>query len=433
MIFFVILLGFLLRLINLNQSLWLDEAITAIAVKNNSFVELITKFSPGDFHPPLYYFFLKIWTNIFGYSEIALRFPSIVFGVLTIFFVYKIGQIIFNKKTGLIAGLIMATNPLAIYYSQEARMYSLAAMAVTASVWFFLKKNWFLFWLFFWLATMSDYMPLFMFPAFFFFAQNRKHFLISSFAYLVFVFPWLPFFVQQLQSGFSLSKELPLWSQVVGAFDVKSLPLTFVKFIFGRITLENKIVYGLLAGGVGVFYAWILSHSKNKFLWVWLLLPLIAGYLLSLKLSVFTYFRFLFVLPAFVLLLAEGIKNRRFLLSGALLIQFLAVVYFNITPAFWRENWSQAIRYMETPSSLAIMPSLAQSAPLEYYNFKTKLVDINKPVSLSGVKTVYLIRYVPEIFDPQDIALNLVEKNGFKLIDSKNYNGVVIWKYESRN
>ena len=40
-IVFIILLGLVLRLINLNQSLWLDEAINALAVKNNSFVEII--------------------------------------------------------------------------------------------------------------------------------------------------------------------------------------------------------------------------------------------------------------------------------------------------------------------------------------------------------------------------------------------------------
>ncbi|NCN22390.1 glycosyltransferase family 39 protein, partial [Candidatus Falkowbacteria bacterium] len=78
-IFFVFLLAFLIRLIGINQSLWLDEATTARVVQQYNYQEIITKFSPNDFHPPLYYLFMKFWTNIFGYSEVALRFPSIIF------------------------------------------------------------------------------------------------------------------------------------------------------------------------------------------------------------------------------------------------------------------------------------------------------------------------------------------------------------------
>lgn len=425
----IIFIGLLFRLVNLNQSLWLDEAITAVAVKSDTFVGLITKFSPGDFHPPLYYLFLKLWTNLFGYSEIALRIPSVIFGVLTIFVVYKIGKKLFNEKTGLVAALLIATNPLAIYYSQEARMYSLAALAVGASIWFFLEKKWFWFWISFWVATMSDYLPLLMFPVFFFFATNRKKFLTTFAGYLLFVIPWVPFFIGQLKAGLSLAKDVPLWSQVVGGFDPKSFPLTFVKLIFGRISFDNKYLYGLIAGGTGVFYGWILAKSRNKFLWAWLLFPLVIAFALSWKISVFTYFRFLFVLPAFMLLLAKGLEGKKVLIALILLIQFSALVYFNLNPKFWRENWYGAAQYMETPNSLAIMPSLAQSAPLAYYGFKTPLIDVSQPVNLAGVSTVYLIRYVPEIFDPKNIALKKVETSGYNLIDNKNFNGVVVWKY----
>jgi uncharacterized membrane protein len=77
MIFIILGAGLILRLVSLNQSLWLDEATTALASKM-SLANLFTKFFPGDFHPPLYYLIMKFWTSIFGYSEISLRFPSIV-------------------------------------------------------------------------------------------------------------------------------------------------------------------------------------------------------------------------------------------------------------------------------------------------------------------------------------------------------------------
>ena len=63
----ILIIAFLFRLIGLNQSLWLDEAVTAKVVRQFSYLDIVRQFSPSDFHPPLYYLFIKFWTNIFGY------------------------------------------------------------------------------------------------------------------------------------------------------------------------------------------------------------------------------------------------------------------------------------------------------------------------------------------------------------------------------
>ena len=126
----ILFLALFIRLIGLNQSLWLDEAVTANIVSNYSYSEIITKFSPTDFHPPLYYLVLKFWTNIFGYSEIALRFPSVIFSLLTAWVLYKISWKVCPTSSrhdvgttlGAWAAALFLFNPLIIYYSQEARM-----------------------------------------------------------------------------------------------------------------------------------------------------------------------------------------------------------------------------------------------------------------------------------------------------------------------
>ncbi|PJA55943.1 hypothetical protein CO165_00980, partial [Candidatus Roizmanbacteria bacterium CG_4_9_14_3_um_filter_33_18] len=69
--------------------------------------QIISKFSPTDFHPPLYYLFMKLWTNLFGYSEIALRMPSILFSLMTGYVVYLIG--------GVWAMAFFLFNPLIVY------------------------------------------------------------------------------------------------------------------------------------------------------------------------------------------------------------------------------------------------------------------------------------------------------------------------------
>ena len=89
-IIIVLVLGFILRLINLNQSLWLDEAVQAIT-SQGTFLNLFQELR-GDFHPPLYHLFMWVWVHFFGNSEIILRLPSVIFGTLTIYIVYLIAK-----------------------------------------------------------------------------------------------------------------------------------------------------------------------------------------------------------------------------------------------------------------------------------------------------------------------------------------------------
>lgn len=399
MIYLILFLGFLLRLINLNQSLWLDEAIGAIAVKNNSFVQLITQFSVGDFHPPLYYLVLKLWTNLFGYSEIALRFPSIIFGLLAIYFVYKIG----GKK----AALLLSINPLAVYYSQEARMYIMVMMFVTASAYFFLSKKRLLFIVFFLGALYSDYTVWLVVPIFF-----SIELLVS----LLFLVPWLPFMFQQVISGISVSSSS--WGDVLGRATFKNLALVPAKFIFGRISLPQWC-YAVFSA----IYAWLLIRSRNKFYWSWLLVPIILGFILSFKIPVFTYFRFLFVLPAFILLLADGVKNNKLVFSLICLICLISLIWFNINPRFQREDWRMATSYINSDPGKVEMPSFAQSAPLQYY--RAIMNKKNNPI--------YLIRYVQDVFDPEDNLRKNLENSGYQKVEERGFNGVLVWKYENRN
>ena len=70
---------------------------------------------------------------MFGYSEIALRMPSILFSLLTGYVVYLIG--------GIWSAAFFLFNPLIVYYSQEARMYMMVTFFLTASLYYFLKSK----------------------------------------------------------------------------------------------------------------------------------------------------------------------------------------------------------------------------------------------------------------------------------------------------
>ena len=74
----VVGLGLVLRLISIKQSLWLDEATTAL-VSQRSILDYFTNFALGDFHPPVYYLLSILVTNILlDYFSLLLVFTYII-------------------------------------------------------------------------------------------------------------------------------------------------------------------------------------------------------------------------------------------------------------------------------------------------------------------------------------------------------------------
>ena len=143
-IIFITLLGFLTRFIYADQSFWLDEGASLMFAKLS--LPQLFEAIKSDFHPPLFYLLLKFWLPVSGNSEWLIRLPFIIIATLTIPVVYMLCQSLFGKKSLVpaVASLLLAINPLHIYYSQELRMYSLATLLVVLSWYFLIKRKYFL-------------------------------------------------------------------------------------------------------------------------------------------------------------------------------------------------------------------------------------------------------------------------------------------------
>ena len=114
------------------SSFWFDEAFGAYLTHYN-FID-IARYTATDVHPPLFYWLLKLWSMLFGNSELALRSMSVFFGGVAIVFGYLLTKKLFNRKTAQISLIFMVLSPMLIRYSQEARMYTLvAAIAMAAT------------------------------------------------------------------------------------------------------------------------------------------------------------------------------------------------------------------------------------------------------------------------------------------------------------
>ena len=123
------------------QELWADEAYSYMLATAPDW------FGPSTLAnntPPFYHFLLRAWMIVAGDSEAALRLLSAIFGVLTVAVLIWIGREMFTPAVGLWSGGFAAIAPIHIFYSQEARGYSLMIFALALSyvlLWRALAKN----------------------------------------------------------------------------------------------------------------------------------------------------------------------------------------------------------------------------------------------------------------------------------------------------
>ncbi len=135
-IILTIFLGLILRLNNIikPEGLWNDEYVSwfvAATPFNNGFWEEVFK----QCHMPLYYLYLKPFA---GCSDLVLRLTSVLAGVVAISVMYLVGKE-FSHKIANRLGILTATLPFLIYYSQEVRFYSLLFLFSAISLLFTIK------------------------------------------------------------------------------------------------------------------------------------------------------------------------------------------------------------------------------------------------------------------------------------------------------
>jgi hypothetical protein len=142
----ILLLSFALRLIHLEgRDLWYDEAFAVLYASMSPERMIYGTVGPmqgagaADVHPLLYYSLLHSWMALAGRSPLAVRFLSVALGMVTVALLVRMAAWSFDRRTGLVVGLLAATNPFHVAYSQEARMYALLGLAAVAAAWGLLR------------------------------------------------------------------------------------------------------------------------------------------------------------------------------------------------------------------------------------------------------------------------------------------------------
>jgi succinate dehydrogenase/fumarate reductase cytochrome b subunit len=138
-----VILGAVLRLHGLGQPAFDCDELYAIRIQGlslKSIASIVGRAAFHEPHPPLGYLLYLPWVSLFGTAETAVRSLPLLLGVISIPLIGLVGRRIGGLWVGLAAAALLATNPLHIAFSQEARSYTLAVMLVVAAHLFFLRS-----------------------------------------------------------------------------------------------------------------------------------------------------------------------------------------------------------------------------------------------------------------------------------------------------
>lgn len=323
------------------QSLWRDE-VDAIRFASRPLPALLETFvTPGE-NGPLYYLLLRPWLETAGRGEFALRFFSTLFGVLAVALTVRLGRRLYPAQpwTLGLAALLAATSPYLVWYGQEGKMYTLVVALALLSMERYvaaLQRGGWARWLGYVVATSLLFYVHFV-AALIVPAQvlafpllrgevrraRWKGWLLSLGALIL---PYLPLLAWQWpllrtagETGYLF---VPLSDMVLSLLTSYSLGV----IQHGTFWALLPFVALLLAVGLR-WRAPAPGGADLAFLLPWLVVPVVGLFLVTLLRPIYTARYLIFVLPAYLLLLAAGLRAvariSRFVAAG-LLVAVLAL------------------------------------------------------------------------------------------------------------
>jgi 4-amino-4-deoxy-L-arabinose transferase-like glycosyltransferase len=120
-----------------SRSFWLDESVsvTIAGLDWSAFVDIIQR---REANLSLYHLLLSWWVNL-GESEWAVRSLSVIMAVVAIPVLYAVARRVAGTRVALLAGFLLAINPMFVRYGQEARGYALCLLLVTVASYLFVR------------------------------------------------------------------------------------------------------------------------------------------------------------------------------------------------------------------------------------------------------------------------------------------------------
>lgn len=134
----VLMVGAALRFTGLNEGLWYDEIATLVRYVRRPLAEIVTRFDTQNQHM-LYSVLGHVSVSAFGESAWALRLPAAVFGVASLWAVWWFGTLVTSRREALLAAGLLSVSSHHVWFSQDARGYSMLLFWTLVGSGLFLK------------------------------------------------------------------------------------------------------------------------------------------------------------------------------------------------------------------------------------------------------------------------------------------------------
>jgi 4-amino-4-deoxy-L-arabinose transferase-like glycosyltransferase len=85
--------------------------------------------------PPLLFFLSALCFKIFGVSTAAYKLPSLLMTMLGMYATYRLGKLLYDRRTGLLAAVVLCSCEGFIYFTNDVRTDAVLAGAVIFAVW----------------------------------------------------------------------------------------------------------------------------------------------------------------------------------------------------------------------------------------------------------------------------------------------------------
>lgn len=449
----IILSNALLKTIFLNDAhLYLDEPYT-VFVCQMDFHEMFAAIkAEHDPNAPMFFIFLHYWISLFGISEISVKSLSIIFSLITAFFIFTIGRKFFNHTTAFVASLLFLFTPIQQHYAQEARCFSMVTMLVSISYYFYFellanRKKWSLIGLALVnsLAMYTHYLVVYAFivqfiGVLFFIKTDRKvlklYILSQIIALLVFI-PQIIVVLKMNHPGFEgiLSKP-DIWQLKYSlyilsgnkAFIYLGIPLFLLFYIVSKLIKRP-----------------IISSDSNKkhlvILFLLFVLPILLNFLVSQISPFFTIRYMVYTNLGFVLFLAYFITvlNAKWIFKVIIILALgsVLILEFDYKPEKLM-NWKKVageIKKYKNENDLVLVSAWWNHRPLVYYynreifkDYKNTLkrlgndnvTALNKADGLekrdlNKYSRIFLVKHHQTIADPESTIKKYLESIGFIL------------------
>lgn len=470
-------MAFLARIVALDaQGLWRDE-VDQWRFALQPWGEMLQNFIRPGWNGPLYSPLMRVWIALTGDSAFAMRYFSLLWGVASVALLYVLVKRMVDERAALWSALLLALSPYMVWYAQEIKMYTWTPMLVLLALYTLDRactgpgwRWWVTALIATTLAFYSHLLAALLIPVevLWFWLHPRRHerawrggavtLGLLTLPYLP-MLRWIaPLLLAERETGYP-------------AYSLSQMTMA----LFGGWTLG--VSQSLSGGPLPLYIALFLGAMalvgmaalalRKRFdaltqLWLWMLVPLLLLWLVSLRGPIFTDRYLIWAAPAFYVLAGTGLATIHSFRRWSIVILLLHVLFLNgaglyrqatipIKPQFHlATRHIEASRapgelllfqipynhhvvgyYAETPlDPWAEAPFTNWRQPDGSYYVYMPYVDKEMTSVLSGYSGVWLVYSEVVLWDDRELVKQWLDTHA-RLVEQRSYYGVDVFYYVS--